>query len=354
MSRRLERLRQKLAEQQLDAILISQSDNRRYLSGFAGTAGFLLITHSAAILATDFRYLEQAAEQAPDFQIFRAQRELPHWLPSLLEAEPYANLGFEAADFTFAAYAVLEEAAKKLTRRIKLAPTHSLVEKLRAVKEPEEIYGLTAAAGMADDAIEFARSIIKRGMTETQLAWEIEKFMREHGSRAVPFPLIVGAGPNSAMPHHQPTSRALGLAEPVVMDIGANADGYFSDITRTVCIERQDKTYDRLYNIVLEAQMDAIQRIEPGMTATQVDSFAREIITAAGYGEAFGHGLGHGIGLAEHEEPRIGPGSEAIIEENMVFTVEPGIYLKDWGGIRIEDMVVIQNGKARPLTKSRK
>lgn len=354
MSQRLPRLRQKLVEEGLDAMLISQPDNRRYLSGFVGTAGFLLISHSSAIVATDFRYVEQAGRQAPEFEIFQAKKDLPDWLPSLLQTTLFNKLGFEAADLTFAAYTVLNDAVTQLGHPGSLVATHSLVEKLRAVKEPDEIYGITAAARMADAAIEHARNILKRGMTEQELAWEIERFMRENGSGPLAFSPIVGGGTNGAMPHHRPTNRALGLGEPIVIDIGANADGYLSDITRTLCLERRDDQYDKLYHIVLEAQLAAMERVEPGIPATEVDRTARDYITAAGYGDAFGHGLGHGIGLAEHEDPRISPTSEAILEENMVFTIEPGIYLEDWGGIRIEDMVVIENGRARVLTQAPK
>lgn len=354
MNQRVQNLRRKLTEKGLDAFFVSQPENRRYLSGFVGSAGFLLISKEAAVLATDFRYVEQAAAQAPDFEIFKITGDMGSWLPGLLDKLPIEALGFEGADMTFATFQRFEGAVKKAGSQIRLVPTEALVEKLRAVKEPGELYTISAAARVADAAVEHCRSIIRRGITERELSWEMEKFMREHGSGPPAFELIVACGKNAAMPHHRPTADTVELGQPIVIDIGANVDGYLSDISRTVCVERQDRTYDKIYNIVLEAQLAAIEGVRAGMPATEVDRFARDVITRAGYGDAFGHGTGHGVGLAEHEEPRVGPGSDAIIEENMVFTVEPGIYVKDWGGIRIEDMVVIEKGKARVLTHSSK
>lgn len=354
MNQRLPKLRQKLIEKEIDAFFVSQPENRRYLSGFFGTAGFLLISQSAAILATDFRYTEQATRQAPDFQIFQTKGDIGAWLPSVLDGLNIKSLGFEAADLTFATYQRISDTIKKTNKEINLVPMEGLVEKLRAIKEPEELYSIAAAARLADAAVEHCRTVIHRGMTEKDLAWGMEEFMRERGSEPPPFSLIVACGGNAAMPHHRSTNREVGLGESIIIDIGANIDGYLSDLSRTVCLERQDRTYDKLYNVVLEAQLAAIEQAEAGKPASEVDRCARDIIIQAGYGEAFGHGLGHGVGLAAHEEPRLGPGSEAILAENMVFTIEPGIYIKDWGGIRIEDMVVIENGKPRVLTQSKK
>lgn len=354
MNTRVRRLRQKLVEKGLDALFVSQADNRRYLSGFVGSAGFLLISSQTAILATDFRYIQQAAIQAPDFQIVQIKGEMEAWLPSLFGGANPKTLGFEATDLSFASYQRFAEALRKTGGDIQLVSSEGLVEELRVVKDPEELYNLTTAADLADSALEHCLATIRRGMTEKELAWEMEQFMRDNGAAAPPFELIVAAGENAAMPHHRPTDRAIGLGEPIIMDIGANIDGYVSDLSRTICLERQDKTYDKLYNIVLEAQLAAIQQVEAGKLASEIDRVARDIITRAGYGEDFGHGLGHGVGLVAHEAPRLGPNSTVILADNMVFTIEPGIYVKGWGGIRIEDMVVVENGKARVLTKSRK
>jgi Xaa-Pro aminopeptidase len=354
MTPRLQKLRQKIAEKGLDALFVSQTENRRYLSGFTGTAGFLLISQHQAILATDFRYTQQASLQAPDFQIFQTRGNLDDWVSALFFEANVKTVGFEATDLSFFSYQRFAEAIRKINKGIEIVPTEGIVESLRAVKDSEELYNISAAARLVDAVFEHCLSVIRRGITERELAWEMESYMREEGGEPPSFEFIVASGENAAMPHHRPTDRRIQLGEPVLIDIGACMYGYHSDLSRTTCLERQDRTYDKVYNIVLEAQLAAIQQIEAGKPASEIDRHAREIIARAGYGEAFGHGLGHGIGLGTHEEPRLSPYSNAILEENMVFTVEPGIYIQGWGGVRIEDMVVIEKGKARVLTSSRK
>ena len=191
-------------------------------------------------------------------------------------------------------------------------------------------------------------------MTEREVAWEMEKFLREEGSEEIPFHVIVASGPNSSLPHAKPTERAIQCGEPIVIDFGARVGGYCSDLTRTLCLGSQDDTFRNNYDLVLGAQLTALATLEAGMSGEQADRLARTVIVQGGHGEAFGHGLGHGIGLAGHESPRLGPKSEDILDEKMVFTVEPGIYLSGWGGIRIEDMVVLKHGKAEVLTKANK
>ncbi|MDZ4247629.1 MAG: Xaa-Pro peptidase family protein, partial [Dehalococcoidia bacterium] len=336
MNPRLEKTRQKLLEEGLDAIFISQAENRRYLSGFAGTAGYLLISIQDAVLATDFRYTEQAAEQAPDFRIIRISGDMDGWVPALVLDSEIRKLGFEASDISFSVFKKLSGSIEKTGKGISLTPTEGIVDRLRAVKDTREIENIREAARLADAAFERCLSVIRPGITEKELAWEMEKFMRQAGGDAPPFELIVASGSNAAMPHHRPGSREISRGEPVIIDIGANINGYMSDLSRTVYLGQKDKTFDTLYNIVLEAQQAAIDNISAGRTAGDIDGYAREIISGAGHGEDFGHGLGHGVGLAAHEEPRIGPGSSTVLEDNMVFTVEPGIYINGWGGIRIE------------------
>ena len=207
---------------------------------------------------------------------------------------------------------------------------------------------------IADAAFEHVEGIISAGMTEKQVAWEIEKRLRESGSEAVTFEIIVASGPNSAMPHARPTERVINLGEPIVIDMGAKCDGYASDLSRTVCIGAPDDTFIKVYHTVLDAQQAAMSIINEGVTGHQADSAARKVIKRAGYEEAFGHALGHGVGLAPHELPRLGPGSTEPLTGGMVFTVEPGIYLPGWGGVRIEDTAVMQNGKARAISRARK
>jgi len=354
MTSRLVKLRSQLAQKGLEAIFISQSENRRYLSGFTGSAGFLLISQHRAILAIDFRYVEQAQAQAPDFEIVKIQGEIPKWFPPLASELNAVKLGFEGKALTFSIYKELTDAIGDTKRKISLVPTDGLVESLRAVKDKEELELLVKAAALADAAIEYIIPRIKPGAWEKELAWEIESFLRRNGSEPLPFELIVASGSNSAMPHARPTDKIIRSGEPVVIDIGAKVAGYTSDITRTICLGNQDSKFQRIYDIVLGAQLTAIATIQAGMTGEQADHLGRSVIERAGYKDDFGHGLGHGVGLATHEEPRLGTNSTTILTEGMVFTVEPGIYISGWGGVRIEDMAVLEDGKTRLLTKARK
>jgi len=228
------------------------------------------------------------------------------------------------------------------------------MESLRVIKEPKEIELITQAAAIIDDAINYIQGKIRIGMSEKEIAWEIEKFLREKGSQTIPFDIIVASGPNSALPHAKPSQRAIHSGEPVVIDIGARVGGYSSDLTRTIYLGNRDDTFNKVYDTVLRAQLEAIALITEGMSGDLADNLARTIIEQAGYGEAFGHGLGHGIGLASHEQPRLGPKSSEIVTSGMVFTIEPGIYLAGWGGVRIEDTVVMESGKIRVVSKARR
>lgn len=354
ISNRLQKLRQKLTEKEVDAILISQPENRYYLSGFNGSAGFLLITAQDQILATDFRYVEQAKRQAPDYHIFQLTGDTVTWLPELLAGQSLHKVGFEARHITFATHQHLTDALKKMQPPPKFVPLDGLVESIRIVKETEEIELITRAAEISDNAYNYIEGILHAGMSEKEVAWEIEKFLRENGSQSIPFDLIVASGPNSALPHARPSERLIQSGEPILLDIGARIGGYSSDLSRTVCLGATDDTFKKVYDIVLGAQLTVLAIIKEEMTGEQVDRLARKIIEEAGYGEAFGHALGHGIGLAPHEAPRLGPGSTELTASGMVFTNEPGIYLPGWGGVRIEDLLVMESGKARVISTARK
>jgi len=353
-SSRLQKLRQKLAENKIAAIFVSQPENRYYLSGFDGSSGFLLITTEKSILATDFRYIEQAKMEAPDYEVFQITSDITGWLPGLAAELDLTKLGFEAGHITFDLHCRLKDALKKLPSPAKLVPLNGLVESLRVVKEPEEIELITRAAEIGDNAFAHIEDIIHIGMSEKEAAWEIERFMRENGSQAVPFDVIVASGPNSALPHARPTRRTIQSGEPVVIDIGARIGSYCSDLTRTICLGAPDDTFKKVYDIVLGAQLSTIAIMKEGMTGDQVDGLSRTVIRESGYAEAFGHALGHGVGLAPHEAPRLGPGSDEVIISGMVFTIEPGIYLPGWGGVRIEDLILMENGKAKVISKARK
>ncbi|MBE0480573.1 MAG: aminopeptidase P family protein [Dehalococcoidia bacterium] len=351
---RLNKLRSLLAGKGTDALLVTQNENRRYLSGFTGSAGFLVISGHEAILATDFRYIQQAEEQAPGFRIARIKGRLTEWFPGLLAELDITSLGFEARDVSYALYQEVAAAAWEAGSGLSLVPTEGLAESIRAMKDAEEVRSIEQAARIADEALEQVRRTLRPGMSEREVALRLELHMREKGSDTLPYEIIVASGPNSALPHARPTDRSIREGEPVVMDLGARVNGYASDMTRTFCAGKGDSTYNRIYDIVLGAQLTAVAALRAGMTGEQVDRLARTVISQAGYGDNFGHGLGHGIGLAAHEQPRLGPGSLDVLGENMVFTIEPGVYLPGWGGVRIEDTMILEHGGIRSLTAATK
>ena len=351
---RLRKLRASIAETGLDALFVSQSENRRYLSGFTGSAGWLLISAENAILATDFRYVEQAKGESPDFEIVEAKQEPHDWLPGLVSDLRWRKLGFEANFISYQGHCRLTEAIKAMQIGLELVPITGIIEQLRSVKEPQELMLIEEAVALADAALEQAKAMIGPAVTEKQIAWEIEKTLRQKGSEGVAFDIIVASGPNSALPHAHPTDKAICPGEPVVIDMGARIGGYCSDLSRTLFLGKPSRTFQEIYNIVLKAQATATEGIKSGMAASEADQLARRVIEQAAYGHAFGHGLGHGVGLAVHESPRLGVSSSDSLADGMVFTIEPGIYLAGQGGVRIEDMAVLQDGKARVLTKATK
>ena len=353
---RLHKLRSKLGEEaDLDAILVSAAENRRYLSGFTGSAGYLFITQDDAVLATDFRYVEQSGRQAPDFRVERIAGGLA-WFPNLAAETGARRVGFDSQDMTVAVHTALTKAVEDSdhSEKPELIPTSGIVEELRAVKDQEELKLLTKAVEIADQAFEEVAPTIEPGVTEEEVAWRLEVAMRERGAEAVAFDIIVGSGPNGALPHHRAGAKPIQRGEAVVIDMGANYQGYCSDLSRTIIVGGEDETFRLVYDTVLQAQLAAEEQVTAGMTGKDTDAIARNVIAEAGYGDNFGHSLGHGVGLAVHESPGVGPNSQGALEDGMVFTIEPGIYLSGWGGVRIEDMVVLENGRARVLSQAHK
>jgi Xaa-Pro aminopeptidase len=351
---RLQRLQQNLSQQELDVLIVSQPENRRHLSGFTGSAGWLLISASNAFLAVDFRYVEQAKKEAPAFDVVHVKGDLVNWLPKLFSDSGFKKVGFEADQVPFAVYQQLCKTVGDGNYQIQLIPTSGIVESVRAVKEPEEIEFITEAVKLADAAFDHAKSTIHPGVSEKEIAWELERFLRERGSEPMPFDIIVASGANAALPHAKPSEKVILKNEPVVIDLGARVNGYCSDLSRTFFLGDEDKTFSKIYDIVLGAQLTALAAIMAGMSGDQADRLARTVVEEAGYGDAFGHGLGHGVGLGAHESPRLGPNSSDLLIDGMVFTIEPGIYIVGWGGVRIEDTVVMESGKVKALTKAEK
>lgn len=355
MQERVEQFRSRMDSDGLDAMLISTPDNRRYLSGFTGSSGYLFITQNHQTLLTDSRYTEQADMQSPHFQVVQVRRGVD-WLADLLRTSGAKRVGFESEHVTVAAYNRWVESLKGETglAGVSLTPTQGITEELRVAKDREELAQLQKAIDASDAAMEAVCPAISEGMTEREVAWRMEAAMRGFGADSNSFGTIVAAGPNGAMAHHRPTDRPIQRGEPIVIDMGARVGGYCSDITRTVTVGEPDDTFRRVYDIVLGAQLTAIHTVRPGMTGEEGDGLARTVINQAGYEDNFGHSLGHGVGLAVHEKPHVGPGSQDSLQAGMVFTVEPGIYVSGWGGVRIEDIVILGPEGATPLSKAGK
>jgi Xaa-Pro aminopeptidase len=352
---RINALRSSLIDKKLDAFLISQPENRRYMSGFTGSAGFLFITSDKAILATDFRYTEQAGRQSRDFGIIQISGAMNTWLPDILRNLQCKSIGFEADDLTVSAHRRLLETASQVDNiDVDFIATQGFVEPLRQLKEGSEVTDLQASIDASDAAMNAITAILKPGMTEKEVGWKLEQSMRDFGAEGPSFETIVASGPNAALPHHRPSDRDIRVGEPIVIDMGALVNGYCSDLTRTVILGDPDDKFSEIYDIVLTAQLAAINTVVEGMTGGEVDALSRNIIEQAGYGDKFGHALGHGVGLAVHEAPRVGKGVEDQIKDGMVFTIEPGIYISGWGGVRIEDIVILEQQKARVLSHANK
>jgi Xaa-Pro aminopeptidase len=358
---RLERTRARIEDLGLDALLVSAPSNRRWVSGFTGTAGVVLVTRDRAVVATDSRYYEQVGVQAAACALLRANGAMAEWLPELFAGLGDKRIGFEPADITIARYEEWTQAVAALPEpsRPVLVPAPQAIEALRMVKDAQELDALTRAVLLGDGACEYAASIAAPGMTEKQLAWEIHRHAIEHGADDLSFETIIAGGPWGALPHARPRDVALEADQGVVMDLGTKVDGYCSDLTRTIFLGSPDEPkaferFKRVYDIVLTAQLMAEERIEAGMTGQQAHEIAATVIREAGYGEHFGHGLGHGVGLDIHEAPRLGPRSEDVLADGQVVTVEPGIYIPGWGGVRIEDQCVIEGGRLRRLSTASK
>ncbi len=340
---RVDRIRERLEGANVDALLVTDPHNRRYASGFTGSNGWLVIhadDSRAPVLATDFRYLEQAAQESPEFEIVNMKDGIEKWWGELARPLGRTRLGFESADLSVAAHKQLREINAKLpaSQRPALVQTDKIVELVRAVKDEAELELLRRAAAMTDEAFAHAASSIQPGWTETQVAWAIEQYARSNGAEGMAFDSIVAAGPWGARPHARPRDEAIDESEPIVIDMGVRYRGYCADMTRTIVLGEYDEQFPRIYDIVLAAHETAAQMVEPGMSGVDADQLARQVISDAGYGEQFGHGLGHGVGLQIHETPYLGKTSKDTLEAGMVITIEPGIYLPDWGGVRIEDM----------------
>jgi Xaa-Pro aminopeptidase len=336
----------------IDALLVSQPENRRYASGFTGSTAWLLISRDGALIATDSRYWEQAAEECPDYELVKVQGGAAKMLPEMLARLGVRRAGFESQSATYAEVDDWRAAAPDCN----WIPTKDLVIGIRAVKDADELAVLRQAIRLADEALADTLAKIRPGMTEREVAWLIESYLRTHGAESVSFDTIVASGPNGARPHARAGDAPIVAGEPIVIDMGARLGGYCSDITRTVCLGQPNdpERFWAVYETVLKAQLAAEAAIRPDASGQAVDAIARDLITAAGYGENFGHGLGHGVGLAVHEAPVLSRTVDYPLMAGQVVTVEPGIYLTGWGGVRIEDIVAVTENGVEVLTAAPK
>ena len=336
---RRDQLRSAVKQAGVDALLVTNFTNVTYLTGFTGDDSYLALHGQGQVMLSDSRYTTQLSEECPDVEAYSR----PHTMTMLqsiarmLRSLKIGRLGIEADSMTV----TLRDQIAKAVPKVELVATSGLVEKLRQIKDKDEVARLRTAAWQARRAFEVLRATLNPEKTEIQVAYELEHQMRLFGSKCRGFQSIVGVGPRAALPHAVPSQRRVGESEFVLVDWGANEGLYISDLTRVLVTGKIGPKFERIYRVVLEAQTRAIAAIRPGAAAKDIDKIARDFIADAGFGRYFGHGLGHGLGLEVHEAPRLAAKSEAILRPGMVVTVEPGIYLPGWGGVRIEDDILV-------------
>ena len=356
---RLAALRLRLEKTSSDTIWVIQPENRRYLSGFrAGdtqfteSSGSLIINKRCAYLITDSRYSTEAVREAPDFKVITMKGHFVDELAGLVGRIRTKRLGFEQGYLTYELHKQIAGRLRNLKRPVRLSPVKGLVQEMRIIKDRTETAVMGKAAALMSSILDNVISGLKPGCTEKGIAREIEVRVHESGADGLAFTPIVASGPNSALPHAEPTNRRIREKEPVILDVGLRMKGYCCDMTRTVFLGTPGPKFRKIYRTVREAQLAALQHISDGIDSSYSDSIARKIIRDAGFGEYFGHSLGHGVGLAVHEDPALSPRRARRLEKGMVVTVEPGIYLPGKGGVRLEEMVVVCEKLPKILTKN--
>ena len=343
---RVARIRERLQAEGADVFLISNPVNRRYITGFTGSAGLVWISSTKQAILTDFRYVEQVKAECPGWELIRIET-YNDALEELIKGENIRSIVFEEEHVTVKQ---LREWQDRFA--VELKGSSGWVEELRMCKTPAEIEHIRRAAQIGDEAFAELLPNIKSGRTEREIALELEYLMRRKGASAMSFAPIVASGPQSALPHARPGERILSYGDFVVMDFGCVVNGYCSDMTRTIVIGEPEERHLLIYDLVLKAQVEAVEAVAPGKTGAEIDAIAREIIAEAGYSDYFGHGLGHSVGLEVHENPRLSKTDQTVLAPGMIVTVEPGVYLPGFGGVRIEDLVVVTEDGHEVLTSS--
>ncbi|PAD36890.1 M24 family metallopeptidase [Terribacillus saccharophilus] len=346
---KIEKLRALMEKKKLDAFIVTSAQNRRYISGFTGSAGLLIITKSKQLFITDFRYIEQATEQAPDFEIIEHKQSIIQEAAAQLLKEGAQQAGFEHEDVTFALYQQFQNAV-----HADLIPASGLIEELRLIKSEAELAIMKTAAEIADAAYTHILTFVKPGMKEIEVSNELEFFMRKQGATQSSFDTIVASGYRSALPHGVASDKEIQKGELVTLDYGALYNGYCSDITRTFAVGEISDKLREIYDIVLEANLRGVAGVKPGITGKEADALTRDYINEKGYGQYFGHSTGHGLGMDVHESPALSFRSDTVLKPGMVVTVEPGIYIPEVGGCRIEDDLVLTADGSERLTFSTK
>jgi len=351
MKKRVDKLIKEFSNYEINAIVSYNGLNRQYLSGFTGSSGYLYISENKKVLLTDFRYIEQGSKECEDFVVVDYTKNgLTNTLNELIEEDNISLLGFEPSTVSYVEYKELKDNLKN----VKLVETKNIVEKIRMIKDEEELENIKKAASIADLAFDYILNYIKPGITEKEIAFELEFFMKKNGANNLSFDTIVASGINGSLPHATPSDKLINSGDMVTMDFGCIYNGYCSDMTRTIVVGKASDKQKEVYNTVLKAGEEALKILKAGLTGKEVDKVARDIIDNAGYKDNFGHGLGHSLGLFVHEEPRVSPKSNNILQENMVVTIEPGIYIPNFGGVRIEDLVCVKKEGIINFTSSPK
>lgn len=346
---RISRLRNLMKSKDLDGVLLLGDYNRNYISGFTGDESFLVVGLEKAVFLTDSRYTQQAKEEVKDIEVREYKGKVEETLNSIIEELGIKKLAFEEDIITYKTYMNYKE-----NFQCEMLPLDGMVENLRLVKDSYEIECIKKAASIADRAFEKILQFIRPGESEKEVAVELEYWLKRYGGEGLSFPSIVASGERSALPHGQPTDKVIKLGDFVTLDFGCIYNGYCSDMTRTIAMGDPTEKMLQVYNTVLKAQEEALKSIKPGVTGADVDKVARDIIKAEGYGDYFGHGLGHGVGREVHEGPRVSPMGTNVLKPGMIITDEPGVYIPNEFGVRIEDLVLVTEDGFETLSKSPK